>query len=658
LALRVEHLAMLLLKRQRDGDRTDVPFDLVVRLNEHLKWLTSNLLLLHHEVGAASNLPHDPDPRGAVMMWELYVRMPSFMRQYRETLPMLFAPVSVWMTHALGFEVDDIIAVELAFERNMNAILRREMEPVLATRPAMREHTTMIDDRPVARSGHEDAAVAANEAFQVEWFSAMARIGAGVALSITDISAKSGVDAARVGRMLRFFETTQADAGTYDIPVPDCVLKRRPFVRMEDRWALPSATLLFPAVQPALERAMNPDVGSTSANADAWRTYVTNRAAMTETRAATALSKLLGSFAYRQAKYKSVPGQKSFDEVDVIVVVDHRLFLLECKAGTFTGTARRGDVDAIEERIKSLMTDAHEQALRALRYVYSGPSAVKSEDGTVTVRRDELDEIYLLTVTLEELGYMTASYSDVRRTPIGDKKEMPWVVSLHDLETIAKYMPRTPYFVDYLEKRIALNAQSTLGTHDELDWMGRYFYDALTFAENRNLMPAAFEDHPLAVGSLLSHTTEIEAFEMFEEGTRVTPAPKPGPKLQKTVLELVAALDQWRGEDFLNAACAILRLTPKLQRSFGKRVRAMNVGCGRTYAQELARVADGSEFVCVTVCKDGIDPASVPDPRGFGDCEHNIHILLNRLLAVRQVRVQNEVTCRWLRDGINNKEDR
>jgi hypothetical protein len=551
------------------------------------------------------------------------------------------------MTNALGFEIGDIMAVELAFERNMNAILRREMEPVRATRPAMREHTTRIDDRLVARSGHEEAALEAHEAFQREWFSAMARIGGGVALSVADISAKSGVDAARVGRILRFFETTHTDAATYDIPVPDCVLKRRPFMRMEDRWALPSATLLLPAIQPGLERAMNPDVGSASANPAAWRTYVANRAAMTEMRAATALSKLLGSFAYRQAKYKSVPGQKSFDEIDVIVVVDRRLFLLECKAGTFTATARRGDVDAIEERIKSLMTDAHEQAVRALRYVYSGPSAVfKSEDGTVTVRRDELDEIYLLTVTLEELGYMTASYSNVRRTPIGDKKEMPWVVSLHDLETIAKYMPRTPYFVDYLEKRIALNAQSALGAHDELDWMGRYFYDALTFAENRNLMPTAFEDHPLATGSLLSHTTEIEAFEMFEEGARVTPAPKPGPSLQKNVGDLVTALDEWRGDEFLNAACAILRLPAKLQRSFGKRLRAMNVGPGRTYAQEVARVADGSEFVSVTLFTDGIDPASLPDPRGFGDCERNIHILLNHVLAVQQVRVQDQGAAR------------
>lgn len=646
LALRVEHLAMLLLKRGQDGDRTDIPFDLVVRLNEHLQWLTSNLLILHGQEVSPSASPHEPDPRSAVLMWELFVRMPSFMRQYRETLPMLFAPVWDWMMNALGFEIGDIIAVELAFERNMNAMLLREMEPVRAARSALRKHATIFDGKLMARVGHEEAAVEANEAFQREWFSAMARIGAGIALTVTSISATSGVDAPRVERILKFFETTRADVTEYDIPVPDCVLKTKPFIQMVGRWALPSATLLLPAVQPALERAMNPAVGRSTADAGAWKAYVANRAAMTEARSAAALSKLLGVPTYQQAKYKSAIGQKSYDEIDVIGLVDRRLFLLECKAGTFTATARRGDIDAIEERIKSLMTDAHAQALRALRYVYaSSPAIFKSEEGTLSVQRADLDEIYLITVTLEELGYMAAHYSDVRRTPIGDKKEMPWVVSLHDLETVAKYMPRTPYFVDYLEKRIALNSQSALGANDELDWMGRYFYDALSFAENKDLMTGAFADHPLTTGTLMSHTTEIEAFELFQDGTRVTSAPKPGPAIQKNIDGLIAAVDAWRGDGFLQAACGILHLPAKLQRSFGKRVRAMKVGRGQRYVQEVARADDGAQLVCVTVCKDDRELASVPNPRGFGECERNVHILLNRALAVLQVRIANSARC-------------
>lgn len=141
----------------------------------------------------------------------------------------------------------------------------------------------------------------------------------------------------------------------------------------------------------------------------------------------------------------------------------------------------------------------------------------------LVIDKRDVDEVFLVTATLEEMGFLTARFNEVGRLATTTLAQTPWVVPVHDLELVAKYIQTAPEFIHYLRRRIALNAQPALGAFDNSDWLGRYFYDALTLADARR----ALDDDPTATASLASHKTAFDDYEHYENGVRLTPAPRP-----------------------------------------------------------------------------------------------------------------------------------
>jgi hypothetical protein len=468
----------------------------------------------------------------------------------------------------------------------------------------------------------------------------MAAFGANLAVDSKSAAARAGIDEARAEAVLRFFETTTADInGDYFIPAPDGPLMRKPFLRFAGRWVLPDVMLFLPAMRPGLERALNPAHGAPAAGPAVWNRYVANRAESLERWTAEALSTLLdGAPVERNLKYKSVAGSKAHDELDAMALVDGKMFLVECKAGGFTATARRGDLQAIEDRIGKLMTESHEQALRARTYLRSRPDpAFLAEGRAVAVDMARVDEILLLTTTLEDLGHLTARFNDVARVSTGAVGETPWIVSIHDLQLIAKYTPNAPTFVHYLKRRLGLNAQPAFNAMSELDWYGRYLHDALNLAEFRGAVASG----AVMTANLLSHTTVFDDFELYETGRRKTPAPRPAPTIHPIVARLVEALADWKGRRYVDVGCMLLDLPPKLQRRFAKRIYAAAKRVTRAaVAQEVARTDDGEVAVACSICGPEASAEVVADPPGYGAARRNAHVMMRASMEVLAVRTR------------------
>ncbi len=635
---KVEHIALLLAARPADGDHDLVPPDVVKTIGGYLDELFPLLLMYYEEVDGTRH-PLDPDPRGLVLLDELFVRRPAYPRQHRETLRILFHPVEREMESLLGFRIQDAIAIDEAFEKLAGEAIRRcSMALRVSSRPLVPFAKKTSNGAIVDFAGDVETAARIRDEILTARASAMAAFGAELAVDSVTVASQARIEQSRADAVLRLFEATSADVDSnYFVPSPDSPLKRKPFLRFDGRWVLANQMLFLPAMQPTLERALNPAHGTTTASAAAWTKYVDARADALERWTADAVSSLLGgAVIHRNLKYKSVAGSKAHDELDAMALVDGKMLLIESKGGSFTVTARRGDPDAIEGNIEKLMTDAHEQALRAAAYVRSGPDPVFRENGReIRVDMSKVDEILLVTTTLEDLGHLTARFNDVARVPVSTVADTPWVVSIHDLQLIAKYTPNAPTFLHYLKRRIGLSAQPAFDAMSELDWYGRYLHDALNLTEFRGQLASG----DVMTANLLSHTTVFDDFELYETGQRKTPARRPMPEIHPMAARLIQAIADWGGPGYINAGCLLLDLPPKLQRGFAKRI----VGAGEritpgSIAQEVARTHDGDVAVACSICGPDVDADAVIDPAEYGLARRNVHVIMRGSSEVITIR--------------------
>ncbi len=638
LPAKVEHVALLLAARPTDGRESLVPPDVAMKISAYLEDVFSSLLMYYDDAEETRH-PLDPDPRSLVLMDELFVRMPVYPRQHRDTLRALFDSVGDHMERALGFRIDDAIALDEAFEGIAMDAGQNVFEPLRAAmRQALPFTRRTADGGTLDFRGDEEAAVRIRGDIRRARATAMSAFGANLAVDSKSAAVRAGIDEARADAVLRFFETTTADLEPdYFIPAPDGPLMRKPFLRFAGRWVLPDLMLFLPAMQPALERALNPAHGAPTAIPAVWNRYVANRAESLERWTAEALSTLLdGAPVERNLKYKSVAGSKAHDELDAMAFVDGKMFLVECKAGGFTATARRGDLQAIEGRIAKLMTESHEQALRARSYLRSRPDPTfRAGGGAVVVDAAQVEEILLLTTTLEDLGHLTARFNDVARVSTSAVGGTPWIVSIHDLQLIAKYTPNAPTFVHYLKRRLGLNAQPAFDAMSELDWYGRYLHDALNLTEFRREVASG----AVMTANLLSHTTVFDDFELYETGRRKTLAPRPAPAIHPIIASVVQALADWKGRGYVDAGCMLLDLPPKLQRGFAKRISAAAKRVARAaIAQEVARTDDGDVAVACSICGPDVRAEVVVDPAGYGAARRNAHLVMRATLEVVAVR--------------------
>jgi len=497
-------------------------------------------------------------------------------------------------------------------------------------RPLANVHERGIVPKP----GHEAEVTALWNAYQTNWATVIAEIGDGIAFDLEAVANHAGISEARAAAVLNFFTLQPATIPVdFYIPIPDSTLKLRPLIKFDKRWTLPSSMLFLPAMQPAIERALNPALHAPTADKDAWVTYETHRGDFLEERTMAALSRLLcGAQIHRNLKYKTMPGQKSPFELDGLVLHDGKLLLIECKGGAFSSAARRGDLDAIEDRIDALITDAHEQAVRALEYIESVDKPLfRVDDKLIDFDKGAVEEVFLITTTLEELGFLSARFNEVSRLPTTSLRQTPWTVPVHDLELVAKYITTAPIFIHYLGRRIALNAQKAMGAFDEMDWLGRYFFDGLTLADVQRVLAA----DPTATASLASHKTEIDDFEHYERGIREKPAGRPGPRIHRGIERIIDSLTRWAGRGYIDAGVALLNLPPKLQRAFAKRVLSACEKVSKVvYVQELALSEDGELAYLITVLGAGANTDQIVPHAKFGNAKRSIHLFVDALMNV------------------------
>ncbi|HLL06285.1 MAG TPA: hypothetical protein VK539_37280 [Myxococcaceae bacterium] len=485
----------------------------------------------------------------------LLVRQYAYPHHQATLLKRLFAPFDPRLKDAVGFSIEEALAlvdaISSLINNRLNEHVKRAAEATRNWLLALNSNDALakLDDkekRIVEQLRDHSDPKSKIQSLTSSWLGYSMELVFIVAPR--QLSQRTGISERSVEAFLTAFSL-----GFSEPPIGDNrpsvyePLERSPLIGLgNNSWSAHLApSLLLTAIQPGLEKVLR-STGKT------WHAYERHRASLVESDAV----ELLCSVSFRAKK-----GQKlfyQFDnghgvqrfELDGLVTIDTVAFIVEAKAGLMRAPGRRGAEKGVVEDLKKIVGDAHEQALRAIRYINAFPEVSfedKSGNPVLTIRRADLTRIIPVAVTLDNLDAFVTRIADLEPLGIIPAGVLPWAVSLQDLRVIVEHVEGAGQFVHYLERRQELESTSVTA-HDELDWLGNYMKEGLYFKETDSQMP-------LALGSF---TTEFDEYYMHQAGVRQTPATKLRQKMPAEIRELMLQLEKTAPHGFVEAICLML----------------------------------------------------------------------------------------------------
>ncbi|WP_225412450.1 hypothetical protein [Stigmatella hybrida] len=317
----------------------------------------------------------------------------------------------------------------------------------------------------------------------------------------------------------------------------------------EDIWFIHLAPKLPLAFKPAFEKLLKKTDPRT------WRTYERARGRYLEARTLELVSR-------RSPKAKAWSSlEYDFDEglgkgtqrfeLDGLLAIDTVLFLVEAKAGAVRLAARRGAPSAMDD-LDSLVSEAYQQATRALQFIRSQPNAqFNLKNGTrINITKEQFTRVVLLTTTLDDLSAHVTRLGDLVKLGVLPQGPLPWAVALHDLEVMTELVDGMGQLIHYIERRHASTSVQLMAS-SEIELFSGYLMGGLRFEGTGDatvLVP------------ILSQA--IDDYYAHRSGLKKAHTARPQWGLAGPLLRLIQHLESGQPQGFIEAICALLELGP------------------------------------------------------------------------------------------------
>ena len=423
------------------------------------------------EVMARAHLSGNPETLTKIQLSttfrEVWMRQSSYPDMVAATLRDLFGTPTVEeaMRAAVGFTaLEALAALDTIHDLQTEAWTRR-----------LEATFTLLDD--LMASDHEAPGAAPADAqvveFKESWASAWNAKHAEVAISPETVSAHSGVslDATRgVIDAFRFRPPARSIAdNVVAFASGDNPWRTNPLlVDSEGSVVLLHYAMNVPAVRENSEQLLR--------GTDAWDAYQTHRGKVLEDRVRDVFEKLLpGARVFASYDYY-VPSNEREDrphlytkrvEGDLLVVLDDVAVVVESKAIATNPQARAGDTRKLRRDLVGMIGNASRQAGRTASRI--------RQDGGLRLHREgwldlaQIREIHLIAVSLDDLAGVATATGDLIDAGILTDDDIPWTVSLHDLQLIGQLVETPAEFLLYLRRRRDAETSRFFAAPDELD---------------------------------------------------------------------------------------------------------------------------------------------------------------------------------------------
>ena len=437
---------------------------------------------------------------------ELLVRVPSYPQHEQEILLALFTPFDDQLVALGGVSMRAALAIAQGVDRMFVDGLGEFLDRIGTGRAEFR---AMVEQARVRESDvpwigeiaklPEDERAKAIDWAAVTWAAYALDLHFG--FEVDDLADASGISVNQTKAFLNIFSTPfGVMPPDFCEPTPTHPLRTRPLLHEDGRYLLADMYGLPWAIRPRLEELIRD-----SGDGRLWQRYQDNRGRWVQERSIRCIADCLGTDeAYAELTYTMPDGTRA--ELDGLALFDRTMFLVECKAGGFTESARRGAPGRLETDTKKLLGEAHAQALRAAEYIDSGDHPVFGvADGThLVIDKARFQRRILVCVTLESVQPITTFLNGIARTGWIKDSDLPWALCLGDLMTIAEFVEFPEQLIHFIGRRLRVQEAGKVDTVDEVDYFAHYLAAGLYFEGPEN--------EPFDRISILSHTEPMDMY--------------------------------------------------------------------------------------------------------------------------------------------------
>jgi len=320
-------------------------------------------------------------------------------------------------------------------------------------------------------------------------------------------------------------------------------LTEKPVLCVQGGYMLPVPSSMTEAIRPRMEDLLQ------KADTGVWERYAKRRADYLEKEAVSRLAAALpGARGSMALKWKS-PSDES--DLDGLVAVDVFTLRLQGKAGRLHAPTRRGAPERMKQNLAELIKEAARQhAALAEALDLEGATAIGLGDHREALERAPF-QIEVIVCLDDMTVWSTHSHQLQQIGILPNDRPIPWILSLADLMAVTDLL-QGAQLLQYITRRLRLEAIGKIVAHDELDWVGHYIDRGLYFEDLLN------GEDALSEYRLLSFTEPIDAWYFSREGLRTVPAPKPAQEIPPNVAAMISRLETERPDHWAAGAMALL----------------------------------------------------------------------------------------------------
>ncbi len=281
-------------------------------------------------------------------------------------------------------------------------------------------------------------------------------------------------------------------------------------------------------------------------------------------------------------------------EGDHLILLDDVALVVEDKAVAFSPLSRAGKLSRIRTDLTGIVTNAAKQSGR-LRDAIVRDGGVRIE-GEGWVDLSHIREIHTIAVSLDDLSSVTTATAELVRAGLLEPANIPWTVSLHDLELVVELIDRPAEFLLYLRRRRNPQVTNKFSAPDELDLFLRFFEAGLWVEPDPDEVRAAFPflpEPPTAERRryrqqqpefVTSRTDPLDRWFYSKNGAEAAPKPR---MVASPLADLVDELRARRVRGWLSIGATLLEGSTAAQHKLAKTAPALldnpsDRGVGRT----------------------------------------------------------------------------
>jgi hypothetical protein len=526
--------------------------DSCVRLHSYLQSLPySEYIRLRHDEPTAKD-----DVIAAHRLHQLNIRSLAYHHQTREWLLRLFKPFDADVMKLLGFSIEQAISYVQQMDELVNERVRQWMG----------RHRMLTSERGIP-SG------VPGEHWSSDQLAAFNQLSCQMSMELVQVVSFRPDELSPAESANAFLDQFSLGFGMAAAgrPRPSMEILHHPMVRTGDGSYIRHIPLLIDAIRPNLEAEIKRGSG--------WPTYEEHRGRSLEDAAAVHWSTAMPrARVYRNLEYVLEDGSPA--ELDILCVIDRVLVLCECKSGALQPRAGQG---TMLRSLRRLLGKAHRQALRARDHITTGSGEFHTDDGeSITFKIDDFDHVFLVLVTLDDVSAFTTNMAQALGARIFADGQIPWAVSITDLEIMAELAELNVVLPHYLIRRTRMASHRQLHAIEEMDWFMHYLKDGLWFDDDlESLAPTA----------LLSFTDSLDAYYYSKFGER-SPSPKPCLELSGGYRDLLSDVETSTRPGWLEAALLLIDVSTVMQRAILSWIKDL-----RKYKAEAGRAARVADYV-------------------------------------------------------------